>query len=74
MYPGHAMAACCGNVVAENADFLADDHLLTADIDVDRIRADRLRAGMHCTEPAFELALDMDLCLPGDVRPELRIS
>lgn len=77
VYPGHAMAACCGNDVAENADFLADDYLLTADMDVERIRADRLRAGMHCTlsdTATFELALNQTLCLPEDVQPELRLS
>ncbi len=74
VYPGHAMAACCGNAVAENADFLADDYLLTADMDVERIRADRLRAGMHCTEAAFELAMNVELCLPESVQPELRVS
>ena len=40
---GHALAAACGRLVKENADYIADDYIMTADIDIDRIRADRRR-------------------------------
>ena len=47
VYAGHSLAASCGDMVKENGDFIAEDYLLTADIDIDTIRADRMRS------PAF---------------------
>jgi len=44
VYAGHSLAASCGDMVKENGDFIAEDYLLTADIDIDTIRADRMRS------------------------------
>ena len=41
VFSGHSMVAQCGGMVKENADYLAEDYVLTADLDLDRIRADR---------------------------------
>ncbi len=43
VFSGHSMIASCGTMLKENEGYLADDYLLFADIDVERIRADRLR-------------------------------
>ena len=43
VFSGHSLAAVCGSLAGENRDIIADDYLLTWDIDVDRIRADRRR-------------------------------
>lgn len=41
VFSGHSMAAQCGGMVKENADYLAENYVLTADLDLDRIRGDR---------------------------------
>ena len=41
VFSGHSMAAQCGGMVKENADYLAESYVLTADLDLDRIRGDR---------------------------------
>lgn len=41
VFSGHSMVAQCGGMVKENADYLAEDYVLTADLDLDRIRGDR---------------------------------
>lgn len=72
IFSGQGMIACCGSMVNETQDFLADDYLLTADIDLDRIRAGRRRqtsfsdACDHAPEAAV-MQLPVDLLLPDDV-------
>lgn len=85
VFSGHSMVACCGSAVKENEGYLADDYLLCADIDVERIRADRMKqtsfgdcAANHCpAEPAPRVVthnLDMiKLLLPDDVTPDYRV-
>ena len=41
VFSGHSMAAQCGGMVKENTDYLAENYVLTADLDLDRIRGDR---------------------------------
>lgn len=41
VFSGHAMIASSGSTVCENEGYLADDYLLTADLDLDRLDADR---------------------------------
>ena len=41
VFSGHSMIAQCGGMVKENADYLAENYVLTADLDLDRIRGDR---------------------------------
>lgn len=43
VFSGHSMVASCGATIKENEKYLDDDYLLTADIDVERIRADRMK-------------------------------
>ena len=40
VFSGHSMVAQCGGMVKENADYLAENYVLTADLDLDRIRGD----------------------------------
>ena len=40
-FSGHSMVAQCGSMVKENADYLAENYVLIADLDLDRIRGDR---------------------------------
>lgn len=41
VFSGHSMVAQCGSMVKENADYLAENYVLIADLDLDRIRGDR---------------------------------
>ncbi len=41
VFSGHSMVAQCGGMVKENADYLAENYVLTADLDLDRICGDR---------------------------------
>lgn len=41
VFSGHSMVVQCGGMVKENADYLAENYVLTADLDLDRIRGDR---------------------------------
>lgn len=41
VFSGHSMVAQCGGMVKENADYLAENYVLTADLDLERIRGDR---------------------------------
>lgn len=41
VFSGHSMVAQCGGMVKENADYLSENYVLTADLDLDRIRGDR---------------------------------
>lgn len=43
VFSGHSMVCSCGTALKENEGYLADDYLMTADIDVERIRADRAK-------------------------------
>lgn len=43
VFSGHSVIASCGTVIRESEGYLADDYLMTADIDIDRIRADRMK-------------------------------
>lgn len=43
VFSGHSVIASCGTVIRENEGYLADNYLMTADIDIDRIRADRMK-------------------------------
>ncbi len=43
VFSGHSLVAQCGSLLAESQKPLAEGYLLTADLDLDRIRADRRR-------------------------------
>ncbi|MDD6051868.1 MAG: NAD(+) synthase [Clostridiales bacterium] len=78
VYSGHSVAACCGEVLAENPDRFADDYLMTVDIDLERIRAERQRsqsfsaAMRHCGQPKRACWMPAAL-LPDDILPGLHI-
>lgn len=42
VFSGHSMIVCTGATVAESDGYLSDDYLLCADLDLDRIMADRM--------------------------------
>ena len=80
VYGGYSAAAVCGEMLKEQTEFLADDDLLLADIDLFRIWADRQRnaAFADCTYQAggdvcVETPMEVDLCLPDDILPDLNI-
>ena len=79
VFSGHSMAASCGAMLKENEGYLADDYLITADIDIDRIRADRAKqtsfgdcAAMH-RQDVNPVATEQALLLPDGVLPELYV-
>ena len=80
VFSGHSMIACCGNCINENRDYIADDYVITADIDIERIRADRMRQSSFGDAAAlYRENLDVDeltsaLYLPDDVAPDYRVS
>lgn len=43
VFSGHSVIASCGTVIRESEGYLADNYLMTADIDIDRICADRMK-------------------------------
>lgn len=77
---GFSMAAVCGEVLKENAALIADDYLLTADIDTERIAADRQRsqlfadcAARNDADAHGENCIGQTLMLPDDILPDLNI-
>ncbi len=72
VFAGHSLVACEGRILAENAHFIDDDYLLCADIDLDAIRADRLRQGMGCGAEAVSLPCAM--LLPETVPTILHVN
>ena len=82
VFSGHSMIASCGTMLKENEGYLADDYLLYADIDVERIRADRMRqssfrdAAARWTQKkeSASFAYAGDLFLPDDVPTLMRVG
>ena len=78
VFAGHSLAASCGTVLRENDDFIADNYLLCCDIDIDRIRADRLRSGAfadaaEAAAPVYRVQTGPVL-LPEDAQPDIAVS
>lgn len=84
VFSGHSVIASCGTVIRESEGYLADDYLMTADIDIDRIRADRMKQSsfadcaaqvraMWKQEPNILRTIENAL-LPDDVTPDYRVS
>ena len=84
VFSGHSVIASCGTVIRESEGYLADDYLMTADIDIDRIRADRMKQSsfadcaaqvraMWKQEPNILRTMEKAL-LPDDVTPDYRVS
>ncbi len=81
LHGGMSMAAICGETLKENDAPIADDYILTADFDVDRIAADRLNSSLFadCAERCDadnhgEECIGQSLLLPDDILPDLRLS
>lgn len=84
VFSGHSVIASCGTIIKENEGYLSDDYLMTADIDIDRIRADRMKQSsfadcaaqvraMWKQEPNILRTMENAL-LPDDVTPDYRVS
>lgn len=84
VFSGHSVIASCGTVIRESEGYLADDYLMTADVDVDRIRADRMKQSSFADcaaqvraiwkqEPNILQTMEKAL-LPDDVTPDYRVS
>lgn len=84
VFSGHSVIASCGTIIKENEGYLADNYLMTADIDIDRIRADRMKQSsfadcaaqvraMWKQEPNILRTMENAL-LPDDVTPDYRVS
>lgn len=84
VFSGHSVIASCGTVIRESEGYLADDYLMTADVDVDRIRADRMKQSsfadcaaqvraMWKQEPNILRTMENAL-LPDDVTPDYHVS
>ena len=84
VFSGHSVIASCGTIIKENEGYLSDDYLMTADIDIDRIRADRMKQSsfadcaaqvraMWKQEPNILRTMEKAL-LPDDVTPDYRVS
>ena len=79
VFSGHSMISCCGSTLRENSGYIDDDYLITADIDVERIRADRMKqqsfgdcAARMAVKTNGEL-LEESLLLPDSVAPDYRV-
>lgn len=84
VFSGHSVIASCGTVIRENEGYLADNYLMTADIDIDRIRADRMKQSsfadcaaqvraMWKQEPNILQTMENAL-LPDDAAPDYHVS
>lgn len=84
VFSGHSVIASCGTVIRESEGYLADDYLMTADIDIDRIRADRMKQSsfadcaaqvraMWKQAPNILRTMENAL-LPDDAAPDYRVS
>lgn len=84
VFSGHSVIASCGTVIRENEGYLADNYLMTADIDIDRIRADRMKQSsfadcaaqvraMWKQAPNILRTMENAL-LPDDAAPDYRVS
>lgn len=84
VFSGHSVIASCGTVIRESEGYLADNYLMTADIDIDRIRADRMKQSsfadcaaqvrtMWKQEPNILRTMENAL-LPDDVTPDYHVS
>lgn len=77
VYGGHIMAACCGEVLKDAKSPFKEDQLLTVDMDIERIRADRLNgnfaaAARNCTRKMREVRRPCAY-LPEDVAPDMHV-
>ena len=77
---GYSMAAIVGEVLKENTAYIANDYILNADFDVERIAADRQRSGIfadcadvNVADDHGEACIGQELYLPDDILPDLRI-
>ena len=84
VFSGHSVIASCGTVIRESEGYLADNYLMTADVDIDRIRADRMKQSsfadcaaqvraMWKQAPNILRTMENAL-LPDDVTPDYRVS
>lgn len=84
VFSGYSVIASCGTVIRESEGYLADNYLMTADVDIDRIRADRMKQSsfadcaaqvraMWKQEPNILRTMEKAL-LPDDVTPDYRVS
>ena len=80
VYGGYSVAAVCGEVLAEWGTCMADDYLLTADIDSCRTRANQQRSTLfsdclYQVDAACDevMLADVELLLPDDILPDLHI-
>ena len=84
VFSGHSVIASCGTVIRESEGYLADNYLMTADIDIDRIRADRMKQSSFADCAAqvramWKLAPNIlrtmeNALLPDDVTPDYHVS
>lgn len=84
VFSGHSVIASCGTVIRENEGYLADNYLMTADVDIDRIRADRMKQSSFADCAAQVRAMWKqesnilrtmeNALLPDDVTPDYRVS
>ena len=79
VFSGHSMAASCGATIRENDGYLAEDYLMTADMDIDRIRADRVKQSSFgdCAQAHHQtldiMSVEQAFLLPDDVTPEIYV-
>lgn len=84
VFSGHSVIASCGTVIRESEGYLADNYLMTADIDIDRIRAGRMKQSsfadcaaqvraMWKQAPNILRTMENAL-LPDDAAPDYRVS
>lgn len=84
VFSGHSVIASCGTIIKENEGYLADNYLMTADVDIDRIRADRMKQSsfadcaaqvraMWKQEPNILRTMENAL-LPDDAAPDYHVS
>ncbi|MBQ9064826.1 MAG: NAD(+) synthase [Blautia sp.] len=84
VFSGHCLTASCGRIIKENENYIDDDYLITGDIDIDGIRADRLKSSSfrdaallnsRLTENTVTVSLpdEISLALQDSEKPQINI-
>jgi len=82
IFSGHSLTASCGRILKENERYLEDDYVMICDIDIDKIRTDRVKSASfrdaegfwkEKTESVREVCTGTPMFLSDTVQPEIKV-
>ncbi len=66
-FSGHGIISLCGRVLAENKDVCDNDYMLVTDVDLGRVRADRLKNKTYGDSSAYLSLPVREIMIPGSL-------